>query len=217
MPAHVSQPIPSRVNAVVTLPASAFTQLETVLKDPFLKVLFRGAINPGILDYRVSPLDITAQVVNGDTTFRLRESIAQTLWLTVVKLAQVIQCAGNNYNPYEANDHPLPLSIPDASFRSIGFDPLILPLVLFPATINPLLRPFPSIPAIEEEVCRVVQIVQVHIQWLAVAISRSLAQGVNSAWQWGAYFAVPWGDFMERVAGREGVYRVTDREEAYDL
>ncbi|KDR68034.1 hypothetical protein GALMADRAFT_146764 [Galerina marginata CBS 339.88] len=212
---------PSSSNAVAVRPHSSINLLKVVLQDPYLTTIFFGAINSRVTEYNISPLDVTVDLDLGVTSFLLDERLADSAWLAVVKLAQIVQCAGNQHNPYDLKGAPLPLTIPDAAFRSIDTEPILLPITLLTPTVNPLRQKYSSYQALLDQFALVQKTVLAHIAWMAIAIHRSLAQGPRSLWSWGSYFGIGWGEFLERVSGVHDVHSVRTPmptiEEPYDL
>lgn len=133
----------------------ALRDLEAVLLDPFLRSIFYGAVGSTMLDFKPSRLDINTHLNFGVTSYSLDPAVASALWLGLKKLAQIIHCAGNDYNPFTTLQ-PLPITIPTEKLCSAGLSPPLISLILaFPFT-NALLARCDSV----EEVYRRIDIVR---------------------------------------------------------
>lgn len=182
----------------------AFRAVESVLADPFLRALFQGAIGSLILDYRPSRLDIVPHLRSGVTTYLLDPQVAHSLWLSIRKIAQIINCAGNDYNPF-TTIQPLLISIPPARLRAADLvSPLISLSLAFPF-VNPLLVECDSVDDVYNRVTMVRHIANYYVRWMACGILKSVEQGLGAAWNWGSYWGMTWEDFL----GRLGVHGPT--------
>ncbi|KAH9477279.1 hypothetical protein JR316_0009483 [Psilocybe cubensis] len=190
-------------------PSESVAYLERVLRVPFLKAAFGGAIGYSSVDYAYNPIDVIPRLDQGVLSFELQEARAQTQWNTLKHLCTIITCAANDHNPFELSQaNNIPLTVPAGKFESIQMDPLLLPQFLIQTKVNPLLRRFASREEVAHEVQIVNDTIKAYIEWIAMAMQTSLAQGVDSHWNWGAYFGLTWGAFMEYVSGIHDVRSV---------
>lgn len=190
--------MPSAISTLSRTSNVAFRGLEETLADPFLRALFQGAIGNLVLDYKPSPLDVVPHLRSGVTTYSLDPQVANSLWVSIRKIAQIIHCAGNNYNPFTTRQ-PLPITIPPARLRAIQLSsPLISMALAFPFN-NPLLIECDTIDDILNRVIIIRHIANYYVRWMARGIKTSVEQGVGAAWNWGCYWGMTWSDFLDRL------------------
>ncbi|KAF8060239.1 hypothetical protein FPV67DRAFT_1453355 [Lyophyllum atratum] len=200
--------MPANTSKAISFVANPTTrELERVVNSPFLKTLFHGAIGSFLIDYAFTPLDIVTTVDYGVTHYSLEPQIATALWSTLTKLAQVIQCAAWDHNPFESAE-PLPVSISLDKLHSIDLAPPILPLVLASPERNPLLDPFECVYDVKHRLILVQHITMYYVRWLAQGVERSLKQGLDCQWNWGAYWGLSWEEFVAHVEEPKSIVRV---------
>lgn len=176
---------------------NALNNLETVLADPLLKILFRGALSGPIANYNVNLADIFYDHQWGRRGFRLNQTIAEHFWEDLKRTAYIIHCAGNDYNPY-TNPHPISMDIPTAALDEIS---LSLPTVSLALVydLNPLLDIQPS----KDDVITRVEILKAvgcyFINWLTEAARRSIKKGEDSLWNFEAFWGLSRKEFMARA------------------
>jgi hypothetical protein len=193
-------PVPSR--AIFYQPHNGFRRLEQFIADPVLKVLYSGTLNTRIQSYQISPLDIQTTIDDGGIHYSLDSKIANSIWLSIVKIAQNINTAGNDYNPWTASK-PLPLTIPADSLRAIDMEAPLISVVLTHSDLNPLSKRFVSKDDLISQVNVYQHVANYYTSWMAEAIRRSLALGNLSPWNWGAYFGITWKEFLARATRDE--------------
>lgn len=196
----VKLPIPSR--AVLYQPHNGFRRLEQFIADPILKVLYGGTLNTRIQSYQISPLDVQTTINDGGVHYSLDPKVANSLWLSIVKIAQNINTAGNDYNPWTASD-PLPLTIPATALHAIDMEAPLISVVLTNSDLNPLSKSFTSRDDLITQVHVYQHVANYYTSWIAEAIRRSLALGDLSPWNWGAYFGMKWDEFRARATRDE--------------
>ncbi|KAF8059911.1 hypothetical protein FPV67DRAFT_1674467 [Lyophyllum atratum] len=194
--------------AVTFVAHPTMRELERVIKNPFLKTLFRGAISSLLLDYAFNPLDIVPHLNIGLTTYSLEPRIATTLWTNILKIAQVIHCSALDFNPYTTSE-PLPVAIPYDRFRALTLHAPVISLALQAPHRNPLLDEFLTIEEVQERVARVQHFGHYYIRWIGSGIERAVALGENAkGWNWGAYWGLSWEEFLEHVEAHTPVRKV---------
>jgi hypothetical protein len=165
---------------------------------PILACLFQGAIGSLVLDYKPSKLDIVTHLQYGVTTYSLDPQVAAALWLAIRKIAQIILCAGNSYNPF-TTQQPLPTSIPPTRLCAANLaQPLIMMAVAYPYS-NPLLIKCNTIDEVFGHVNIICHITTYYMRWMAQGIQTSISQGVDTDWNWGSYWGMSWLNFVDHL------------------
>jgi hypothetical protein len=113
-------------------------------------------------------------------------------------LAQIIQCTGNDYNPF-VTQQPLPISIPPAHLHAAGLTTPLISLTLAVPFTNPLLAECETIDSVFHCVAIVKHIINFYIQWITQGIRNSLEQGEHTAWNWGVYWGMLWDQFRAHL------------------
>lgn len=178
-------------------PQDSLHNLETVLADPLLKALFRGALSGSIVHYRPTYTDAHPEFKYGQFGYRLNETIADGIWTDLQRIAQIVHCAANDYNPFTAVA-PLPI---DISYDALNEINLSIPAVSLTLVydVNPLLALVESRDKVIERVQILKTIGFYFINWMAEAVRRSVQQGRSSAWNFGAYWGMSKEEFVYRA------------------
>jgi hypothetical protein len=178
-------------------PQDSLHNLETVLADPLLKALFRGALAGSVVHYRPTHTDVHPEFKYGQFGYRLNETIADGIWTDLQRIAQIVHCAANDYNPFTASA-PLSIDLPYDALNEINLSIPAVSLTLV-YDVNPLL-------AIVESRDKVIERVQIlktigfyFINWMAEAVRRSVQKGRDSAWNFGAYWGMSKEEFVYRA------------------
>ncbi|KAF8059029.1 hypothetical protein FPV67DRAFT_1675643 [Lyophyllum atratum] len=191
--------MPSVHSTALTFVASpTMRQIEAVIRDPFLKSLFRGAIASPLLDYQYNPLDIIPHLDHGATSYTLDPRVATSLWSLMTKMAQVVHCAAHDFDPYTSGKE-LPITLPRDRLKSLQLSTPTLSYVLAFPHRNPLLDAFPSMEQLRFRLQLVQHIACSYLVWIGKGIERSVAQGMACSWNWGAYWGMQWEEFLERL------------------
>ena len=185
--------------ALILAPQSGPARLDAILGDPFLRSMFQGALNTRVLDYQLSLVDITAHL-NDDarTTYTLDSDLAGSLFSTFKKLIQVINCAGNNFNP-NVGIVSLPLNLPKDAVTSLNMPDPVTSWGTLSSSINPLALEFCSVANIFKMFKKLQKIANFLFGWIAEAIRISVLQGQGSRWNFGSYFGLTFEDFLSRI------------------
>ncbi|KAG6904341.1 hypothetical protein DXG01_010835 [Tephrocybe rancida] len=190
---------------------STLCELELIIKNTFLKILFCGSIGTSLLDYQFSLIDVITHLDYGITSYTLDKLVADALWLVLRKIAQVVHCAAWQHNPYESRK-PLPSFIPTYQLLALSITAPLISLVLANPIANPLLQVFSSIKAL----CKHVQLVQQAafccIRWIGSMITCSIEIEDKSTWNWGTYWGLTWEEFLGRI---EAVKEEAIKEESH--
>lgn len=190
-------PIPTL--ALILAPQSGPARLDAILGDPFLRSIFQGALNTRVLDYQLSLIDITAHL-NDDTrtTYTLDSDLAGSLFSIFKKLIQVINCAGNNFNP-NVDIVSLPLDLPKDAIASLGMPEPITSWGTLSTSVNPLALEFYSVANIFKMFKKLQSIANFLFGWIAEAVKVSVLQGQGSRWNFGSYFGLTFEEFLGRI------------------
>ncbi|KAG6817325.1 hypothetical protein H0H93_007338, partial [Arthromyces matolae] len=175
-------------------------KIELSLADPLCKTLFSGIIDTVPLNYRFTPLDIDAHLNQGVVTYTLDKEVANSLWVPLRRLAQFVHCAAYNFNPY-ATQMPLPSSISLAKLVEINVEAPDLSRVIATPIHNPLLGHFPSARLLRDRIVLIQRAIESALEWIGKALEATLTRGDDCSWNWGAYWGIERGDFLERVEG----------------
>ncbi|RDB20174.1 hypothetical protein Hypma_012727 [Hypsizygus marmoreus] len=215
--------MPNVQSTLTYTPFGAIRRLENVLHDSTLKTLFHGVINPSILTLRLSRFDINARLDYGTTIYSVDPTAAAALWNSVKKIAQVIHCAAYDINPYTSN-RPLPPTLPLDHLASLGLRAPSCSIALSVKSGQaPLGMTATNCDVLYDLIAAFQQMATYYLEWLARAIETSLAQGLRSRWNWGAYWGINWEEFMDRAQGRindeaiEGIARIEAIDNSHAL
>jgi hypothetical protein len=178
-------------------PRDSLRNLETVLADPLLKALFRGALSGSVVGYRPRIGDVLPEFRHGQFGYRLNETIANEFWLDLQRIAQIIHCAASNYNPFIATQ-PLSADIPYAALDEISLSMPAISLTLV-YDLNPLFDLLESRERVVERVQILKTIGFYFINWVAEAVRRSVKKGETSLWNWGAFWGMSREEFVARA------------------
>lgn len=209
------QPIPEGTtvqsvqgDALIQLTNAPGEYLSAVLRGPFLKALYEGFIGSSSVSYPTLPSNIDSTLNHGVWTHKLRPAVADRLWNTAVAVATVIKASGNGHSPFHPGSPALSTPIPDYVYESIGSEPLFEVDHVLAASSNPLSQPCSSVVMLLHETNIVVKFIKSHLAWLGTAMQNAMTQGHHSLWNFGAYFGISFGQFMELVTGIHEVHTV---------
>jgi len=190
------------VNALTFQSDNSMRAIEASIHDPFIRALFQGALNTRVLNHQLCALDIE-QTTEG--TFSVKKEIAIAIWQDVIKIAQIIHCAANDFSPFDqasfSGARLLPLTIPEHALESISLPAPIISISLVRPKANPLLVTFDNLESVKQRVEFVQSMANTYLAWLGVALGRSLQQGLRSQWNFGSYWGISHGEFLYRVGG----------------
>jgi hypothetical protein len=176
---------------------SPIANLEAMLSDPLLRILFRSELKGAVINYEFSPTDIIFSPDQLHYRFTLKEAVSDALWGNLKKIAQVIFCAANRHNPFISGPD-LRFLIPYGPLEEIGLEnPSIIIILAFGR--NPLKLGFDSMDTIHYQVQMVKSIGSYYILWISEAIRLSLNRGYLTRWSWGAYFGIEMREFVKRA------------------
>lgn len=185
--------------ALILAPQSGPARLDAILGDPFLRSLFQSALNTRVLDYQPSLIDITAHLNdNTRTTYTLDSDLAGSLFSVFKKLIQIINCAGNNFNP-NIDIVPLPLNLPKNAVASLAMPDPVTSWGALSASVNPLALEFYSVANIFKMFKKLQSIANFLFGWIAEVIKASVVQGQSSRWNFGSYFGLTFEEFFDRI------------------
>ncbi|KAG6835808.1 hypothetical protein H0H93_014479 [Arthromyces matolae] len=175
-------------------------KIELALVDPLCKTLFSGIVDSVSTRYRYNPLDVETWVTHGVHSYTLKPAVAETIWLPLLRLAQLVHCAAYDYNPY-ATRLPLPNAIPLGRLVEINTEAPELSITLARPIINPLLKHFSSIRLLRNCIVLVQEAIERGLEWIGRALEATLERGKDCSWNWGAYWGIQRDEFLERVEG----------------
>lgn len=182
--------------------------LSKVLRSSFLKALYEGFIGWSSVTYPTLPYNIDSTLNHGILTYKLRPATATRLWNSAVAVATIIKASGNSHNPFRSESPALNTPIPDYVYESIRSEPLTEIDRVLSARSNPLSKSCSLLGMLYHEVDIVVKFVKSHMAWIRVAMQNTMSQGGNSLWNFGAYFGISFGQFMELVSGIHDVHSI---------
>lgn len=178
-------------------PRNSLHNLETVLTDPLLKSLFCASISGPLVSYRPQYSDAIPEFHHGRFGYRLHEHIANDVWTDLQRLAYIIHCAANNYNPF-ASQLPVSIDIPYAALDEISLEIPAVSLSLVYQN-NPLSELLESRDRVVERAQAIKAIGFYFINWIAEAVRRSIKRGESTNWNFGAFWGMTKGEFIERA------------------
>ena len=185
--------------ALILTPQSGPARLDAILGDPFLHSMFQGTLNTCVLDYQLSLVNITVHLNDGArTTYTLDSDLAGSLFSIFKKLIQVINCAGNTFNP-NVGILSLHLNLPKDAVTSLNMPDPVISWGTLSSSINPLTLEFCSITNIFKMFKKLQKITDFLFGWIAEAIRISVLQGQGSRWNFGSYFGLTFEDFLSRI------------------
>jgi hypothetical protein len=163
------------------IPSDA-TSNEVILTGQLAHLRFMQTLDISFLHHELSALDFIPMSESNNQHVAIKPGLAHGLWYTLQRLARIVLCASNDYNPNE-DSGPLPTTIPAVALEQLDLPfPPIVHAEVYPDS-NPLL--FVQSRRFQEILIRTLQWTGINaIYWISAAIRRSGELGDESLWKW---------------------------------
>jgi hypothetical protein len=177
------------------------SRLTALIPDGPLQAAIRGTIDGRQYLRRLRAGDIIMVTdTAGVSRYSIRPEVLHALFLPTRTLAAIYLCAANNFSPlHGTSDIHIPLMYPGAAEQEAGGRRLPH-LSFYMLDIRALHHTFPTFVDAARYFRHLQAIGIVYLYWMAGLIRRSITKGLDSVFNWGAYWRLSKIEFLARVA-----------------